>query len=186
MQIKEKLEVFRDFTLDVAKENSSQLTAQYEAVCRQELEEFRKNKQTEMEHRLQMEERSLRRQMNSKVSREMQRQKHILDECKRQWKEKLMQEIRLLLKEYQNTAAYQRFLIAKIGMAKKVAGQEPVIIYINVSDKEKKAELEKQTGVGLTVSKIDFGGGIRAVIESRNILIDESFLTRLEQEETYL
>lgn len=30
MQIGEKLEVFRDFTLDVARENSSKITAQYE------------------------------------------------------------------------------------------------------------------------------------------------------------
>lgn len=186
MQIKEKLEVFRDFTLDVAKENSGQLTAQYEAVCRQELEEFRKNKQTEMEHRLQMEERSLRRQMNSRVSRELLHQKHILDECKRQWKEKLAEEIKILLKEYQKTADYHNFLVSRIRMAKKVAGKEAVIIYLNASDEDQKQELEKETETKLTISKIDFGGGIRAVVRSRNILIDESFLTKLEQEEMHL
>lgn len=186
MQIGEKLEVFRDFTLEVARENSSRIKAQYEEDCQQELEEFRKNKQSEMEHKIKMEERNLRRQMNSRVSGEMLRQKHDLDECKRKWKEKLMQEVQILLKEYQSTAEYRDYLTAKIKMAQKVAGNEPVMIYINESDKDKKAELEKETGAELTLSEIDFGGGVRAIIRSKNILIDESFLTRLEQEETYL
>ncbi len=186
MQNGEKLKVFRDFTLEVARDNSSRIKEQYEEACRQELEEFRKNKQAEVEHKIQIEERSMRRQMNSRVSGEMLRQKHILDACKRQWKEKLMQEILILLKEYQNTAAYMDYLTAKIELAKRVAGKETVIIYINESDKDKQAELEEKTGVQLTLSDIDFGGGIRAIIRSRNILIDESFLTKLEQEETYL
>lgn len=186
MQNKEKLEVFRNFTIDVAKEKSDALTAQYEAACKQELEEFRKNKQTEMEHRLQIEERNIRRQVNSRVSGEMLRQKHILDDEKRRWKEQLMEQVKLLLAEYQSTEPYREYLIARIGMAKEVAGKEPVIIYINPSDADKKEELEALTGAELTVSNIDFGGGIRAVIRSRNILIDESFATRLKQEETYL
>ena len=82
--------------------------------------------------------------------------------------------------------SYKDYLTAKIQMAGEVAGTEPVIIYLDPSDEDKKAELEEKTGAGLTVSEIKFGGGIRAVIRSRNILIDESFLTRLEQEETIL
>ncbi len=97
-----------------------------------------------------------------------------------------MERVQELLTEYQQTEDYQNYLTAKIRMAKKVAGTEEVIIYINPSDADKKEELEKQTGAQLTVSTLDFGGGIRAVIRSRNILIDESFVTKLEQEETYL
>ena len=61
-----------------------------------------------------------------------------------------------------------------------------MIIYINPSDADKKEALEAAAGVSLTVSAIDFGGGIRAVIRARNILIDESFVTKLEQEEASL
>ena len=182
MQIEEKLEVFRNFTIDEAKQKSDEMIAQFDRSCKQELEEFRQNKQAEMEHKIQIEERNIRRQVNSKVSGEMLRQKHILDECK----VKLSDQVRLLLGEYQNTEEYKKYLIAKIHMAKKVAEQDPVIIYINPSDADKKTELEVLTKAELTVSKIDFGGGIRAVIRSRNILIDESFMTKLEQEETYL
>lgn len=186
MQIEEKLEVFRNFTIDVAKQKSDEMIAQFDRSCKQELEAFPQNKQAEMEHKIQIEERNIRRQVNSKVSGEMLRQKHILDECKRKWQVKLSDQVRLLLKEYQNTEEYKKYLIAKIHMAKKVAEQDSIIIYINPSDADKKTELEVLTKAELTVSKIDFGGGIRAVIRSRNILIDESFMTKLEQEETYL
>ena len=185
-QIKEKLEVFRDFTLDVAKEQSSQLIAQYQEASQKELEEYRKNRQAEAEHRIQLEEQKIRRKLNSKVSGELLRQKHMLDECKRQWKDKLKKQVQLLLKEYQKTQEYQDFLKLKIQMAVEVAAGEPVIIYINPSDADKRAQLEQETGAKLTVSSIEFGGGIRAVIRSRNMLIDESFASRLEQEGIYL
>ena len=97
MQIKEKLEVFRDFTINIAKEQSGQLALQYEEACRQELEEYRKKKQTEMEQKVRMEERNIRRQLNSRVSGELLRQKHMLEECRRQWKKKLGQQVKGLL-----------------------------------------------------------------------------------------
>lgn len=186
MQIKEKLEVFRKFTIDVADRESDALIREYKENCEKELEEFRKNRQIELEHKFQMKETEIRRQVNRKVSEEMIRQKRLLDNCKREWKEKLIAQVKALLEEYKGTEGYTRFLAAKIRMAKEVAGDEPVVVYINPSDAGKKRELEQETGVELTVSSIDFGGGVRAVIRSRNILVDESFVTKLEQEETCL
>lgn len=186
MQIEEKLEVFRNFTIDVAKEESERQIAEYEESCNREIETFRQNALAELEHKIHSEERDIRRQMNSRVSGEMLRQKRCLDECKRKWQEKLFEEARTLLAEYQKTEKYLEYLIAKIGMARDLADGDEVIIYINPSDADRKAELEARTGATLTVSSIDFGGGIRAVIRARNILIDESFVTKLEQEETYL
>ena len=186
MQIEEKLEVFRNFTIEVARKESEQQIAEYEASCHQEVEMFRQQKLAEMEHKIRNEEQRIRRQMNSKLSREMLHQKRILDECKRTWREKLLTEVKALLEAYQRTESYWEYLAAKIKMSLEVAGEEEAVIYVNPSDADKKEELERRTKAALTVSKIDFGGGIRAVIRSRNILIDESFVTKLEQEETYL
>ena len=46
----------------------------------------------------------------------------------------------------------------------------------------KGSSLEDATGIHLTISAEDFTGGIRAVIRSRNILIDHSFKTALRNE----
>lgn len=186
MQIKEKLEVFQKFTINVANSESDMLIREHEEACERETEEFRKNRQIEMEHKFQMEETAIRRELNRKVSEEVVRQKRLLDICKREWEEKLCEKVKDRLKKYQQTEDYQKYLIAKIKMAKEVAGKEEVTVYINPSDEAKKEILEQETGVELTVSAMEFGGGIRAVIRSRNILIDESFMTKLEQEETFL
>lgn len=186
MQIEEKLEIFRKFTMDVAKQESEQQIAEYEASCNQEVEAFRESKLAELEHKIRNEEHKIRRQTNSAVSREMLRQKRSLDECKRKWREKLLEEVKGLLARYQKTEEYKKYLIAKIKMALEVAEEDEAIIYINPSDADKKLELESQTGAALTISSFDFGGGVRAVIRSRNILIDESFVTKLEQEATNL
>lgn len=186
MKIKEKMEVFRKFTIDVANNESEASLRDFQSSCDRKLEAFRKNRQAEAEHRFQAEEAKIRRQANQEISREVLRQKRLVDNCKREWKDRLLGQVKCLLEEYQKTEGYQEYLASKIQMAKKVAGEEEVTIYINPSDADKKEALEARTGAELTVSAMDFGGGVRAVVRSRNILIDESFVTKLEQEETYL
>ena len=44
------------------------------------------------------------------------------------------------------------------------------------------AELEKRTGMTITISEYDFMGGMRAVIRGRNILIDHSFQAAVDYE----
>lgn len=97
-------------------------------------------------------------------------------------KDKVFEEARSLIDDYMKTEAYSDFLVKCIHNAKHFAGADPVVIYINPSDDSKRSDLEDVTGVRLTVSAEDFIGGIRAVIRSRNILIDNSFKTQLRNE----
>lgn len=182
MQIEEKLNGFEEFVLHVANEERESILAEGRAECEKQLEIFRNNRQIELENQFHMEETKIRRRINRRVSEENLKQKRILDECQRKNREELFEEVNRLLAEYQKTEQYNTYLIGKINMAKEYARGEQITIYINPSDKEKKEALESATGVELTVSEIDFTGGIRAVIRSRNILIDESFSTKLEQE----
>ena len=87
-----------------------------------------------------------------------------------------------LVNDYMKTKAYNDFLVKCIRKAEQFAGDDPVVIYINPSDEEKRTELEKETGAKLTVSAEDFIGGVRAVIRSRNILMDHSFKTQIRDE----
>lgn len=182
MQIKEKLEVFRQSAIKIATQESEAELGEYESGCKQEIEQFRQSKQQEIENAFQMEEIKIRREVNRKVSAELTQQKRFMDECQQEKKQKLFALVEQKLAEYQKTEAYEKYLIAQIKKAAAFAKTEEVVIYINPTDVEKKQMLEQETGVELTVSSIDFGGGIRAVIHSKNILIDESFATRLEQE----
>ena len=80
------------------------------------------------------------------------------------------------------TEAYDDFLLRCIHNAITFANGEEMTIYLNPSDEEKRSSLEDASGIHLTISAEDFIGGIRAVIRSRNILIDHSFKTALRNE----
>lgn len=97
-------------------------------------------------------------------------------------KDKLFIDIEEKLKQYMTTTDYNDLLINQIQAAIKFARKEPITIYINPSDADKQKELEAKTGVELTISNQEFLGGTRAVIHSKNILIDNSFKTKLAEE----
>ena len=97
-------------------------------------------------------------------------------------KDKIFEEVMGLVNDYMKTEAYGDFLVRCIRQAVHFAGQDPVTIYLNPSDESKRSDLEDAAGVHLTISAEDFIGGVRAVIRSRNILIDNSFRTQLRNE----
>ena len=90
-------------------------------------------------------------------------------------------DVKLKLDHYMKTPEYDELLAAQIRKAKEFAQGDAITVYINPTDKDKIVTLEEKTGVSLTVSDRDFIGGIRAVIPSRSILIDNSFLTKLDE-----
>ena len=56
-----------------------------------------------------------------------------------------------------------------------------MVIYIDPEDIARKGAVSAGANTALTVSEYSFGGGVRAVIEKRGILIDQSFDTRLKE-----
>ena len=79
------------------------------------------------------------------------------------------------------TEAYTDFLIKCIKQAGHLREQTPSSS-ISIRRTNQTPELEDATGVHLTISAEDFIGGARAVIRARNILIDNSFKTQLQNE----
>jgi vacuolar-type H+-ATPase subunit E/Vma4 len=79
------------------------------------------------------------------------------------------------------TREYLDLLEKQIGAAKKVAGDEAMIVYMDPSDEDKARRLAMHHNVTVKISEYSFDGGIRAVIPSKHILIDSSFKTKLEE-----
>ena len=72
--------------------------------------------------------------------------------------------------------------MGKIQKAAQFASGMAMTIYINPSDADKKTYLEERTGMTLTISKVDFIGGVRAVVPDKNVLVDYAFKGALENE----
>ena len=105
-----------------------------------------------------------------------------LAKSQQELKDKIFEEAQDLIHAFMKTEAYDDFLIRCIRSAVRFAGTDPVTVYINLSDEKKKTVLEDATQVHLSVSAEDFIGGVRSVIRSRNILIDNSFQTQLKDQ----
>ncbi len=94
--------------------------------------------------------------------------------------DKLFVEVKELLKEYSKTEGYKNLLIKQIKEAIRVARGEEITIFIDAMDIDLKEDLEKETGVKLVSDGRTFFGGIVAEIPSKNILIDNSFESKLD------
>ena len=119
--------------------------------------------------------------MNKELSREQIQIKRDMAKKQDSLKEQLFQEVQELLEKYMASPDYKKLLLKQIKAASSFAGTDAIIIYINPSDADKLPELEQSAKIPLTISQASFIGGIRAVIESKNILIDNSFETQLKE-----
>lgn len=97
-------------------------------------------------------------------------------------KDNIFKEVKTLLTEYMKTPEYEAYLTECIQGVLKIAGDDEKTIFLNPSDLSLKATLEEKNGVTLTISENDFCGGIRTMIPARNILVDDSFETKLWHE----
>ena len=86
------------------------------------------------------------------------------------------------LTAYKKDPSYEEYLERKIREAVTFAGNDKLTLYLDPSDEAHKASLEQKLSVTLTISAMPFLGGVRAVIPEKNILIDNSFETLLNEE----
>lgn len=139
-------------------------------------------KRTQSGIRIQSETTNARRQLNQAAAKAQTELKRALGKCQKELKEKLFVEVKELLLAYRDTEEYMEYLTRCMMKAAVFADGDALTIYITPDDAPKKEELERRTGMTVTVSGYDFVGGMRAVIKTRNILIDRSFQTALESE----
>ena len=87
-----------------------------------------------------------------------------------------------MIAAFRKTPEYVEVLKNQIQKARtEVSDTEDMTIYIDPEDSAYLEQLSAETDTRLTVSSYSFMGGTRAVIPSKNILIDESFQSKLEE-----
>ena len=96
-------------------------------------------------------------------------------------KEKLFVEVKDRLARFFETREYHQMLVKQLREAREFAGGEEVLLYIDPSDAQYQYSIEAEVGAPVTVSTYSFLGGTRAVLPARNILIDNSFESKLEE-----
>ena len=183
MTIEEKISRLQAAAMEEARAEGNAIIIQHEEALEGVFEQHRKEVVRQVQTRVHAEEVNARQQLNMAMSKAQLELKRELGRTQQKLKTQLFEEVGKLLEEYMKTEAYTHLLVEYIEQAARYADGEAMTIYINPTDEEKKEYLEEHTGMQLTVSKEDFIGGVRAVIQERNILIDRAFKGALEEEQ---
>lgn len=181
MTTEEKLRHLQEAAMKDARSEADSIVHDYEDALTKLFEEHKDDKIRQAKLTLQTESDNLRHEMNKAMSKEQLKIRRRLSRVQTEYKDRLFEEVRERLAEYRKTPDYDRLLEEQIREAVGFARKLSMIIYLDPEDEAKKETLEKAAGVPLTLSKYSFGGGIRAVVEEKNILIDRSFDTKLSE-----
>lgn len=181
MNLEEKLALFKEAALTDAHKQKADILAAYEAQLQSIYDERIALLKKKSEDDIRMESDQLLRDKNKAVSNEYTRIKHDLGEKHYEKKLLIFTDVIAKLRAFTQTDDYVRLLETEIKNAMAVAKTEPVTIYIDPADAKHQASLEAATGARLTLSEYSFIGGTRSVVPSKNILIDHSFQTKLDE-----
>lgn len=182
MTTEEKLAHFLDASARSSQEKCDQLVNEYQASLAQHFEEHKEQTLAQAKLEMKAETDGIRREGNQKLAQENLHIRRKIIRKNNELKDKLFEEVTLLLEEYKQTPAYDELLQKQIQAAIDFAKQDEITIYIDPADAAKKDKLESAVKRPLTISEYSFMGGTRAVIPRRHILIDNSFESKLAEE----
>ena len=181
MTIEEKLKHFLDASVETANARSVKTIEEYQKGLDSVFDAYKTDVLRKQALQIKLSEENLRKEKNTELSKRQMEIRRAVGEKQEELKQKLFGEVEEKLEKYKRTDAYDTYLEEWIRRSKDFAGKEEIQIYIDPADQEKLAGLEGKTGARLTVSEYSFQGGMRAVIRSKNILIDQSFETKLNE-----
>lgn len=181
MTIDEKLQHFMDVTTEkVNAENVKQLK-EYQKGLEKVFQDFQEDALRKAALSLKLKEESLIRQKNAEIAKKQMEIREQTGKLQRELTQKLYSEVKGKLERYMGTRAYGQYLIDQVRSIKRYAGEDEVVIYIDPADVGKQNTVSAAVNTTVNVSAYSFGGGLRAVITKRGILIDQSFDTKLKE-----
>lgn len=181
MTTEEKLKHFQEVTVENANAKSVRALEEYKKALETVFGTHKEDALRKQALQIKLSEENLRKEKNAELSKEQIEIKKALGKKQEELKSLLFQEVLDKLDAYMATSAYDDYLIKHIKAAKEFARNEVLEVYIDPADTDKKAALEEAASVPLIVSEYGFHGGMRAVIRSKKVLIDQSFETKLQE-----
>ncbi len=181
MTTRDKLNHFMEVVVEDARQRSRKtledygkgLEAIYESFCQEslrkqaaEIKAGRENRQKEINMELA--------ECQIKIRKRLGEQQEVM-------KEQLFGLVAERLAEFRKTPDYYAYLAGHIKKALSFARKEAIEIYLDPEDAAMQERLEQDTGTAIRISRYGFGGGVRAVIRSKRVLIDQSFDTKLQE-----
>ncbi len=181
MTTEEKLKHFQETCTQDAKEESDRQVEEHKKALEAAFKEHADHTKSQAEMQLAAETEKLERELNkTRAAKELDMKREI-NRCQEEYKDKLFGELQEKITAYMQTDEYLDLLQKQVDSAVSFANGDELQIYLDPSDADKASKVNVKDGVTLTVSDSSFGGGIKAVMPGRNILIDQSFETKIRE-----
>lgn len=174
----EKLKLILDTVMEDANALNSTAVEEYRASLDSIYDDKINELKAVNEARYKVNVEALIRENNSKISRQQIKCRRMQAAKQEEYKNLLFDEIKVKLLEYKKTPEYSALLNSYVDLVSKYAGEDEVTIYLDRTDMSHIDEI-KGSKAKIAESDVDIMGGIRAEIPAKNILIDESFASKL-------
>ena len=182
MTLEEKLSNFKECALNDANMQSYTLISESEENIKNSLNEYDAKAKEEYEDRLRIESNIIVNKNNQDITRDMLSVKQQVEKRRLELVNELFDELEERLKEYKQTEEYKDLLIKQIEKAKGFAKESDFVVFIDKSDKYLLEQLKNSTNVNIEISNTSIKGGIKVVIKDRNLLLNYTFVDRLNEE----
>lgn len=177
----EKLNRFLETSINDVQQHSTEIITKYTIALEKEFEEYKNIINSQIDQQLKSESSKIRVLTNRELAENQIAIKRNISKKQEELKDMIFTEIGNKLTAFKSTPAYQELLINQIKEAVEFAGTDEIIIYIDPEDKDSLDFLKNSVDVPIIISDYSFSGGTKAVIRSKNILIDNSFQNKLEE-----
>lgn len=181
MTIEEKLKHFQDICMTDARDRGAKMLDDYISGLQKAYDEHVTAAKRQAEMQVTAEKDKLERETNKRLSIGQLDLRREISKKQEELKDKLFVELKDKLGNFMDSREYQELLEDQVRQVKEFAGNEEAIIYMDPSDADKMPRIAMHQGAEIKVSQYSFGGGIRAVIPNKHILIDNSFDTKIEE-----
>lgn len=186
MNTDKKLEHFMDISIQSAGQQAADIIEKYRTGLDEGFEAHKDSLKAASKDTLDTKKSIIRRNVKKALSDKETEIKKQFTTKNLYYRQKIFDEAVEILHEFKNSPEYFDYMCKAINNALHFANGENIKIYIVPEDLPLKEKLCNAVNAEIEVSDSDFTGGIRAVIPSINILIDESFETKLaELKENY-
>ena len=125
---------------------------------------------------------SLIRHKNSETAKKQIELRREYAQKQEQLKVKLFQSVLGKIFEFKKTDAYLEYMKHCIEKADQFANGEDMTIYVDSTDQSLIETFQSYVDAPILVTDEHLIGGVRIVIPTKNVLIDESFFSKIEEE----
>lgn len=180
MKTREKIAFFEQNILENAEKDLRAQLDNYEEQLQADYQKFVEETDQSNKERFESESNTIRKENNKMLSELQIRYQRDLYLKRSKLKDKIIDRFKERLKEYKQTTDYKKQLLAMGQSIQALAQDEQYDLYIDSSDAALLPECEAVLEHPVIISDRPLLGGMRGVLRKRDVLIDDSFITYLE------